>query len=618
MIFSAHFWPFALLWATIAAGASIGLSLLGRKTGSLKAAATVTFVVSLFAVRFLMYYVQPSFMGSFGGYFLVLLFALVPAVAITLVFLNVSGDRYADGPHASAYWAAALFALVMIVVPILQYTTNAWGGKNAARLADLPKIRIAAPEEKMPPTDPNRMVLVTRSMAIYKGQTALSTETGIASRYGINEDTYVLQHVQGHRYWIAPLRPINSGDTFWTPLTGGRATSPGYVVVDAENPSRDAWLKLGFEISLFEDLPWSMKLTRFVYQRGYQHGLLEEPIFEVDDDWQPHYTITYVKRAFGNIVGQRAEKVIAVSVAKGEPRIEEYALDNKPKWIDRVMSEGLVRDYADHWGMYGGEFARKNFWSVFWGINRTGTMQSTELELSYTRDDHNVWVIPMTSTNEADHTVVGVLVFESGHNEGTFYPGIKGFNEPSSVDETMVNARDNIKHYPVEAVQLYNIYGELTWVAMYAAPQQTGKSFGGIGMLHAHSQDAADVIYANDKQTALRQYATQLARRSDGAGDGISQFAKESKEVTGRIVRIAPLPSTQLGGSPTYMFIVDTDNHTFVISRDTYMRIPLVKEGDVVSFKYLETDSSETAVNHFRCRALDKQPVGEKQKDSAN
>lgn len=611
MFFSSEFWPISILWAAIAAGVAWALAQTSEEASSRRstAAALVTLPISLFAVRFLLYYIQPSFQGSFFGYWPVLFCALVPAFTVGTIFA-ASGRAIA---------ASALFALILFGVPTVQYAANAWGPGNAARHADLPKIRTAAADEKMPPTDPDRMVLVTKSIAIFKGQTALSTESGVASRYGIDKDTYTLQYVDKHRYWIAPLQPINSGDTFWTPLFGGRATSPGYVVVDAENPGKDAWLKTGFEISLFTSQSWSMDLCRYVYQHGYNDGLLEEPIFEVDDDWQPFYTISYVKRAFGGMTGRTLEKVIAINVSKKQPVITEYPVTDHPKWIDRTVADDLVKEWATDWGMYGGAYARDNFWHVAFGIDKTGTMKPVDLELAYTKDAHNVWVVPMSSTNDGDHTVVGMLVFETGKNEGTYYPGIKGFNEPASVVETMVNARDNIKHYPVESVQLYNIYGELTWVAIYASPQSIGKSFGGIGILHAHSQDAADVIYATDKVTALRLYATQLARKGAN-GESISQTSRQSKEITGKIVRIAQLPSTQLGGAPTYMFIIEGNSHTFLVTRDTYMRIPLVKEGDEVTFKYLDTGGEETAVNAFDCKALTgaKAPEGVKTPEPQN
>jgi len=603
MIFSTEYWPIALLWALIAGVVSAALAYAcgSDQDRSKKAlvAGCIAFVIALLAVRVVMYYGQPSFQGSFFGYWPLLAASMIPAFAVGMIV---------GGGNKKTWIATILAALTLFAVPFVQYAANAWGTANAIRHAELPHIRTAGADDKIPPTDPNRMVLVTRSIAVFKGQTALSTQAGIASRYGINPATYTLQYVNGHRYWLAPLSPINTGDTFWTPLFGGAATSPGYVVVDAENPSKDAWLKTGYEISLFTDQPWTMSLERSVYLAGFNNGLLEEPIFEVDDDWKPYYTISYVKRAFGGMSGRTLDHVIAVDVSKKTPVLKEYTLADKPKWIDRVVADDLVKEWATDWGMYNGEYARDHYWSVAFGINKTGTMKPADFELAYTTDDHNVWVVPMTSTSDNDHTVVGVLVFESGKNEGVYYPGIKGFNEPASVVETMVNARDNIKHYPVESVQLYNIYGQLTWVAIYVAPQSIGKSFGGIGMVHAHSQDAADVIYASDKSTALRLYETQLARSGNG-NESISQTAKQGKEITGRVLRIAPLPSAQLSGTPTYMFIIEGSERTFLVTRDTYLRIPLVHEGDEVTFTYLDTASAETPVTTFACKGLDAKTV---------
>lgn len=609
MFFSSEFWPIGLICALIAAVITWLLNSTGpdkienrwdgdrprnkKKIGTIVTAAS--FFITLFLVRGLMYYVQPSFQGSFFGYWPVLLCTLVPSLALGTV-----------GAAASkrSIIACVVTALVLFGVPVIQYGFNAWGPENAAKHADLPKIETAAADEKMPPTDPDRMVLVTKSIAAFKGQSALATQSGVASRYTINVETYTLQYVEGHRYWIAPLTPVNSGDTFWTPLFGGSTTSPGYVVVDAENPEKDAWLRTGYEISLFTDQRWSLNLLRYVYQHGYNNGILDEPIFEVDDEWNPYYTIGYIKRPFGGMSGSQLDKVIAVNVSKATPKLEVYELKDKPTWLDRVVSDQLVKEWASDWGMYGGEYARQNFWSVAFGINKTGTMDPTDLELAYTKDDHNVWVVPMSSTHDNDHTVLGVLVFETGENKAKWYPGIKGFNEASSVVTTFQNAPQNIRQYPVENVQLYSIYGELTWVAIYAAPQSIGKSFGGIGILHAHSQNAADVIYANDKATALRLYRTQLAQRNAG-GESISQTANQSKEMTGKIQRVALLPSNQVGAEPTYMFVIAGNKRIFLVSRGTYPRMPLVKEGDEVTFTYLDTGSTETAVNSLKCAALD-------------
>lgn len=611
MIFSSEFWPISLLWALIAAAISGFVAYKGgskdlysgyekkgikpAKTFAIKGA-IIGFVAVLLIVRFILYYFQPVFQGALFGYFPLVVATLIPALVVGF---------FVNGHENEKTIKYSLFAILAVfLVAGSQKAYYNFGPENVLRFAALPNIKIASDKDQIPPTDPDRMVLVSKDIAAFRGQAAISTETNIASRFGIDRDAYTLQSVSGHRYWIAPLEPVNSGDIYWSPLVGDYAVSPGYVVVDAENPDEKPLLKLGFKIRLFVGQNWVNNLKRYVYQRGYDEGDLDEPIFEVDDKWVPHYTIGYIRRPFGGVSGSVLEKVIAVDVADEDAKLHVFDLHKKPDWIDRVVSDDLVKEYAEDWGMYGGQFARENTWKVIFGINKTGTREPSDIDLAYTKEDHNVWVVPMTSTAEGDHSVNGVLVFQSSENKGVFYPGLKGFNESSSVVETMQNARDNVKHYPVESVQLYSIYGELTWVAIYATPQEIGASFGGIGIMRAFTQNAADVIFANDKQTALRLYATQLAHTNSSSAS-ISQTMKQSKAITGKIKRISLLPSSLNGGSPTYLFVLAGDPRIYLVSRDSYSRIPLVEKGDEVVFTFLDTKSQETAVNTFSCKSLD-------------
>ncbi|CAN5527216.1 hypothetical protein BH10CYA1_BH10CYA1_32480 [soil metagenome] len=605
MIFDGNFWLLTIVCSLIGAGLAAALAFLGRQNNQLDnlnkqgkssinrtvIASLISFPVVLLLTRLLMYYVQPVFIGSFAGYFDVALVVLLPSVILGCVF--------SARLMRSAIIGGSLL-LILLLVPTVQYLYVTMGSANAQNFVNLPKIRTARPDEKLPPTDPDHMVLVTQSIAAFKGQTALTSTGGnLGSRYKIASESYTLQAIRGHRYYAAPLIFINFSDQ----INWGSPESPGYVIVDAENAETPAELKLGFHIRLFPDGDFGLNLERYLYQQGFTDGILNDATFEVDDDWQPTFTIAYLKRPFGNIAGRVMDKVIVVNVAN-EPKVTVHdASDPAIAWVDRVMSGDLVDEYVDDWGWYSGEYAKDNFWPVWFGWQKQGTMKKADRELAYTTNEQNVWVIPMTSTNASDHSVNGVLLYETKENAAVYFPGLNGFNQGSSVTETMSHARDNIRNYPVESLQLYSIYGELTWVAIYAAPQSIGKSFGGIGILHAHAQNAADVIFANDKQTALSRYASQLAGKSNG-DSSVSQTVNQSKEITGKIKRIGALPIAT--SVPTYMFVIYGDEHTFILTRDTYSRVPLLREGDEVTFTFMDTKNTEEAVGTFHCPSLEK------------
>jgi len=597
MFFDTHFWLTAIITGGIAAVLAFLFAASNKKWTTILSGAT-----TLLIVRLIMYYIQPSFTGSFFGCLELILATLAPP----FIFVWTIGSEDGTTRHFFRCFIPA-FALLFIV-PTLQYVFNAWGADNAQRFVKQAKIRVASADDKMPPTDPQHMVLVTKEIAAFRGQAALTSNGGtLSSKYKVDSDDYDLQCVQKHRYWIAPLTYTNTSDQ----LNFNSPQSPGYVVVDAENPETPAIVKEGFEITVFEDGDFGQNLSRFLYQSGYQDGYLLDPKFEVDDNWNPHWIVTYAKRPFGNITGMEITKVLVVDVSHATPKTTVYDIDKQPKWIDRVMPRDLLEDYVSKWGRYGGDYAKENFWSVWWGWSKTGTTEAADWDLNYTTDEQSVWVIPMTSRNSTDHGAVGVLVYETSNDSAVYYPGLHGFTCGDGVRDAMFHARDNIKGYTVASMQLYSIYGQLTWVAIYTSPQSIGASFAGVGLLHSNSVSSADVIFASDMPTALSRYFSQLA--SHPGNSGVSRVAKPGNEKKGKIARIAYLPGNQ--STPTYVFMLDGDSSSYVVTRETYKLIPLLEKGDDVEFRYIEAPGADMAVSELTCKDLDRRKTAPTGKD---
>jgi hypothetical protein len=612
MIFSSEFWPFALLWATMAAALGAFLAFQGgnreidrgyrrdKKSVSAQRSALlaggITFVVALLAVRFLMYYMQPSFQGTWFGYFPVILTAMTPAFVLGMLFGGHAGKRG---------WVITIAsALVFFGVAGVHTVYSTWGPGNGQRYSALANIRTASAEETIPPTDPNKMVQVDKNIAAFKGQTALtSTSQNLGSRFKIDPDSYVLQAVQGHRYWIAPLIFANSADDFWGPLVGNYSQSPGYVVVDAQNPDKDAWVKLDFHINLLKDGSFGQNLTRHLYQNGYSNGKFVEVKFEVDDNWQPHYIVSYAKNTFEGVGGLVIDKIIVIEVGTAQPKVSEYELGKEPTWVERAMPLTLIQDYVKDWGYYNNAYAKANGWMVWFGFRKDDSTQPAEYDQNYTTDNHSVWVIPMTSMNSSDHAITGIVVYETTKNEAVFFPGVRGFNEGETVKETIAHAPVFLgKNLSVDQVQLYSIYGELTWVAVITNPQGSMKGFAGIALLHAHGQNASEVVFAPNMGLALGQYRSQLARQRSGSGH-ISR-GSEAKEITGKVIGFGVIPGTMQQPN-TWIIQVEGDARVFSVSRDSYAKIAMVREGDNIAITYLEVGGNELAVSGLKVERLD-------------
>jgi len=328
-------------------------------------------VTGLIGQYFNFYYVQPALVGSFFGYSAPLSLALMIAAAISLIF---------SGKKSHAIGCAGIALATVYGVTALQTLWFSAGPDNAKRFASLPKITVAKKTEIIPPTDEQHIVLVTPLMAELKARTVLSSKSNYSTRFCIGRLT--LQAINGRRIYAAPLVPTNANDTFWVPLFGGRSESPGYVIVDAEDKEAEPQLRDGFHITLFEQLPWAMNLSRFAYQAGFDRGELDNATFEVDNQYQPHWSITYVTPAFGNIVGEKISRVLIVDVAEAAPRIHSYIQgDPKIRWVDRVVSAELVQKYAADWGKYGQPYSQSGLgaWlEVYFGISKQDTMAPAE------------------------------------------------------------------------------------------------------------------------------------------------------------------------------------------------------------------------------------------------
>lgn len=598
------FWPMALLCAGISTALYLGISMLAQCSRSTFIVGGVNFGLVFVLAWGMFYFGMPSFQGTLFGLYWPAFVTVVPAVVLGLSM----GVESHSGKTVGALITAV--ALAFVVIPIGQLVWSGFGPGNAQRFASLANISVAQ-EDSLPPTDPNKMVQVSKAVAAFKGQTALTSDKSqnLGSRFYIDPENYVLQAVGGHRYWIAPLRFANSGDSFWGPLSGTLSESPGYVVVDAQNPFKDAWVKLGYHMTVMKDGNFGVDLKRHLYRHGYMNTDMYEAKFEVDDEWRPHWVVTFVRYPFEGVAGKVIDKVVVLDASSATPVIAEYDLGKEPVWVERAMPQGLIADYLNDWGYWNNDYAKANPWKAFFGIRKDQSTQPAEYDMNYTTDHHSVWVVPMGSMNDSDHAVTGIVVYETTKNEATFYPAIRGFNEGETVKDTIAHAPVFLgKNLSVEQPQLYSIYGELTWVAVITNPQATGQGYAGIAVLHARGQNASEVIFAPDMNRALGQYANQLATRGSHSTGDINRLT-DTKELSGRVLAIGVVPGNMQQPNQ-WVFMIEGDGRTFTLGRDTYGKIPMVEKGDKVSFTYLELAGNELAVGTFRCDRLE--PVAAK------
>ncbi len=475
--------------------------------------------------------------------------------------------------------AIALALLIGIVLNGIIVVSTTWFDPNAKALAAIPNIEMVSSSTPLPPTNVNHIVLVTQDVASYLGQQALASGgQNLGSLYHTVNTEYTLQSVRGHLYWIAPLVYNN----IWANL--GQWQSPGYVVVDAEDPNALPQLRTGYHMRYLPDALLNQDLLRHVYLSGYVNGDLADPTLEVDDNWRPYFTVSLMQPTRG-FTGEVVSRVLVVDTQTGA--IASYPLSKVPTWVDRVIPADAVNQYLTWWGLY----AHASWFNPS-GQNQQSPATSTP-ELVYNQVDQPVWLEPMTSSAASDNSSTGVVLFDTRDMTGRFYP-LTGLGVTDNVTSAFKSNPANIRNYDVGNVELYQIYGEPTWVATFTQANSYGASFQAVGIVDAKHLNGANVIMASSKAAALTAYAQWLADHNvTGAGPASSG---NQVTLTGKLARISA--ATQSGATVYYMTL-DGQTKIFQAGLTLSPELPLAQPGDTVSVTYLDTGQSVVTLSAF-------------------
>ncbi|HZX69121.1 MAG TPA: hypothetical protein VFE70_09570 [Candidatus Elarobacter sp.] len=483
-----------------------------------------------------------------------LLITLIPNVAITFATAArtmvisrriVSLRRTPVWPLIVAIGVIGVFALVLLVAPVV----------DASGLRDLTGVVTSV--SGVPATDPHHVRVVPEESAIFAGEKVVG-QLGAYYRVG----TYNVQSDNGRLVWVAPLD--FQGGVQWLV----RHTSPGMIIVDAENPDAPAELRARSALRYIPSALFNDNLRRHVWLKYGTELLLEETL-QIDDGGNPRYLVTLVRPTIG-WSGEHVSAIVIVDPVTGAmERIPREEFDRLPKWVSRVYPPDLALDYNDWFGRY-----VHGWWNAQITKRDVHLPARDEVFGVLLADGRFVWFVDHTSPNRTDASMTGFTYMDSRTGAMTYYTS-SGGEYNSKAAEDAVGGNPIIKQgrlLPTQPI-LYNLFKQNTWVVPAVADNGKFQTLALLQAAGGHVVVGATGA-SSPAQDAFASYSAYLGDNSTGG---------TSPKISGTIDRFAY-------ANGRAWFTLRGKRGIYTIVDPTSPDVLLARSGDVVTF---ETTSDE-------------------------
>lgn len=441
------------------------------------------------------------------------------------------------------------------------------------------------------PTEPGRIRLVSRETAIVLAKRVLGqTQDGtvIGSQLEIDERSAAIQEVNGELWWIFPLD--YSGFFKWR----NRRTVPGYIRVNAQDPTREAdlvdrdpstggRLALKYTRSAF----FGEWIDRNAYFR-YPTLRHEDVTFEVDDSWNPYYIIAVTEPEIG-FSGFKTRGVILADPRTGAMTLRRGG--QIPPWIDRVIPLELAHDQIRWWGEY-----VNGWWNSLLG--QKDIQMPTAHDLWFIRTSAGrFWFTGMTSVSSRDRSLVGSIMVDT-RTGGAMYLPLRGTNEEGvleTVDASL--GADSNRWSPAQPIP-YNVMGRPTWVLPIISSEGIFQKVALVDISNINT-----IAVERNLDYAIEKYRVMAAQGRDQAG--------ESTDASGLKVlgpaRLKRIGDLVIGGNKTFYMVIEGRPGTIFSTNGETNRTKLValaRPGDRVTVTFVDSRSPVIPLESFSIQDL--------------
>jgi len=426
------------------------------------------------------------------------------------------------------------------------------------------------------PKDPKHMRMSTRENAVYLARKVLGEAGAIGSQFNISESHMTLQMINKELWYVVPLD--YQGFSVWTSTDG----VPGYIMVNGEDPHRQAILKMLPADQKMKYTPgafFSDELERHLRNNGFINVALTDYKFEIDESGKSWWVASAYKPTI-TWSGEKMEGVVKVDPVNGETIF--YPIGKIPDWVDRALPREFIKDYLE----WNGEYLH-GWMNTWWG--KKDIAKPEEPNLIYGEGDQPEWVTGITSKNGKDDSLIALVYTNSRTGKSIRYKVAGGGTDAAVLDAVNKNNHVQFRKLHGADPQLYNVYGTMASVVPLL---NESHAFQGVAIVSINNIQT--VATGNDQYEALREYEKLISR----TGQQIVLDKERSLKVLEGIVD--RYGQELLSSGTTYYLHLSGIPHLFTGGAgELSVKLPVVKIGYKVKIEYYASGRDVVPMNSF-------------------
>jgi len=490
-------------------------------------------------------------------------------LTLLVVYLFIFGTLYSSFSHRFDFVVKTVYSLgILLIVFMIGFSLLSSEFLNASKYRDQIVIKSSSDfNSEFDVIDLKKIPLVDQNTAQQLGDKQIGRVQGLGSQFNISNE-YLLINVKDSVYRVSALEYQD----FYKWLQNRNSGVPSYVSVNVNDSSDVELVDLVEGMKFVPSAYFNEDLLRHVRFK-YRTEMFESLNFEIDDNGNPYYIVTYKEPTIGWFGGWDTSGIIVVDAVSGE--MNKYLVGDIPSWVDHVQSANLAWYQIDNWGYY------VNGWfNTLFG--QKDMVQTTD-GFNYVSIDGKIYIFSGLTSIGSDRSIVGFALINLNTKEAT-YIKIGGADEYSAMN----SAIGQVQHlnYTSTFPLLLNVEGLPTYFMALKDNEGLVKLYAMVSV-----QDYSVVgVGATVEETRL-SYVNQLLDK--GLIEGV---ITSNTEMTGTISSIV---STSIEGTTYYYFTLDGNTNLFTASSKLSLELALTKILDLVKLEVNQISDNVLEVNGF-------------------